>query len=102
MKYYIVPCSELASTTTTTITTQSCVDGTVPLSIPLPAKAKCNMVNNQPARDAVAAKTAIVENPASKDGVGSTEDCVSQYSADGQQAQERRTIVDPFIPDAHG
>jgi hypothetical protein len=100
MKYYIVPCSELASTTT--ITTQSCVDGTVPLSIPLPAKAKCNMVNNQPARDAVAAKTAIVENPASKDGVGSTEDCVSQYSADGQQPQERRTIVDPFIPDAHG
>jgi hypothetical protein len=45
--------------------------------------------------------TAIVENPASKDGVGSTEDCVSQYSADGQQTQERRTIVDPFIPDAH-
>jgi hypothetical protein len=48
--YYIVPCSELASTTT--ITTQSCVDGTVPLSIPLPAKAKCNVVNNQRARDA--------------------------------------------------
>jgi hypothetical protein len=78
--HYIVPCSELASTTT--ITTQSCVDGTVPLSIPLPAKAKCNVVNNQRARDALAAKTAIVEKPASKDGVGSTEDCVSQYSAD--------------------
>jgi hypothetical protein len=98
--YYIVPCNELASTTT--ITTQSCVDITVPLLIPLPAKAKCNVVDNQRARDAVAAKTAIVEKPASKDGVGSTEDCVSQYSANGQQTEERRTIVDPFIPDAHG
>jgi hypothetical protein len=72
------------------------------LLIPLPAKAKCNVVNNQQARDAVAAKIAIVEKPASKDGVGSTEDCVSQYSANGQQTQEGRTIVDPFIPDAHG
>jgi bacterioferritin-associated ferredoxin len=98
--YYIVPCSEFASTTT--ITTQSCVDGTVPLSIPLPAKAKCNVVKNQQARDAVAAKTATVEKPASKDGVGSTEDCVSQYSADSQQTQEKRTIANPFIPDAHG
>jgi hypothetical protein len=58
LRYYIVPCSEFASTTT--ITPQSCINGTLPLSIPLPAKAKCNVVNNQRARDAVVAKTAIV------------------------------------------
>jgi hypothetical protein len=49
--------------------------------------------------DAIAAKTAIVEIPASKDGVGSTVDCVSQYSPNGHQQQQRqwqrhRTIVD--------
>jgi hypothetical protein len=78
---YVVLRSQLASTKITT-RQSACHDNHCHRTIVDPFACQ-SAATEQSTREAVAAKTAIVvEKPASKDGVGSTEDCVSQYSPD--------------------